>query len=201
MKNALLVLTLLSLYGCAFHSGTFSGSASITNHQFRIAGSAFGYAETNQILGIGGLNKEALVLEAKKNMQAKYPLQKGMTWGNVSVDFKTTYVVVLRKTKVVISADIIDFNPANFNVTYSGFYTEDSTYFPARSLSYPPTENFDTDFYGNSIHIKDEVTFKLNGDLMVGQIIAINSYGIKCSYTTPQGLKKIYLLPEDIRLK
>jgi hypothetical protein len=201
MKNLLILIALFSLTGCAFHSGTFNGSAAINNNQFRIAGTAQGTAETTQLLGLGGIGKEALVQEAKKNMQLKYPLQKGMVWGNVTVDFKTTYILIVRRTKVIVSADIIDFNPATINANYTGFYTEDSTYFPARNSTTSNIENYNSDFNGNSIKVDDDVTFKINGTLTVGRIIAINSYGIKCKYETPQGSKKIYLLPEDISLK
>lgn len=201
MKNLLIVIVLFSLTGCAFHSGTFNGSAAITNNQFRIAGTSHGTAQTTQLFGLGGLGKSGLVQEAKKNMQAKYPIQKGMAWGNITVDFKTSYVFFVRITKAIVSADIIDFNPASINANYTGFYTEDSTYFPARNNTPNITQNYNTDFNGNSIKVNDEVTFKINGNLTIGYIIDINSYGIKCKYQTPQGSKKIYLLPEDISLK
>jgi hypothetical protein len=201
MKNLLILITLFSITSCAFHSGTFNGSAAINNNQFRIAGTAHGTAKTTLLLGLGGLGKEGLVQEAKKNMHAKYPLQKGMAWGNVTVDFKITYVLIVRTTKAIVSADIIDFNPATINANYTGFYTEDSTYFPARNINTSKTENYNTDFNENSIKVNDEITFRMNENLVVGQIIAINSYGIKCKYETPQGSKKIYLLPEDISLR
>lgn len=201
MKYLLIAIPLFFLTACAFHSGTFNGSAVITNNQFRIAGSANGSAETIHLLGFGGLRKAALVQEAKKNMEAKYPIQKGMAWGNVSVDFKRTFVFILWKTKVTVSADIVDFNPSTIHADYTGFYTEDSTYFPARNSASSNSENYQTDFNGNQIKINDLVTFRMNGSLFVGQIIAINSFGIKCKYETPQGSKKIYLLPEDISLK
>jgi hypothetical protein len=201
MKILLIVFTLFSISSCAFHGGTFKGSAAINNNQFRIAGTAHGTAQTTQLFGLGGLGKNGLVQEAKKNMQAKYPIQKGMAWGNVTVDFKTTYVFFVRTTKAIVSADIIDFNPATINANYTGFYTEDSTYFPARNIPTSNTEYYSTDFNGNNIKVNDEITFRINGNFVLGHIIAINSYGIKCKYETAQGSKKIYLLPEDISLK
>ena len=162
MKNLLILITLFSITSCAFHSGTFNGSAAINNNQFRIAGTAHGTAQTTQIFGLGGLGKNGLVQEAKKNMQSKYPIQKGMAWGNVTLDFKITYVFFVRKTMAIVSADIIDFNPATINANYTGFYTEDSTYFPARNLASSNTENYNTDFNGNGIKVNDEVNvFKL----------------------------------------
>lgn len=201
MKYLFIAIPLFFLTSCAFHSGTFNGSAAITNNKFRIAGKANGSAETVHFLGLGGLRKDAIVNEARKNMEAKYPIPRGMAWGNVSVDFKTTFVFILWKTKATVSADIIDFNPETINADYKGFYTEDSTYFPARNSVSSDFENYQTDFNGNNIKINDSVTFRMNGNLFVGQIIAIDSYGIKCKYETPQGSKKIYLLPEDISLK
>lgn len=200
MKKISMILSLFALSSCAFHNGTFLGSASITNNQFRIAGMAMGTAETSYLLGLGGLSKQALVFEAKKDLYSKYPLTKGMALGNVTVDFKTTWLLFVFKRKVQITADIIDFNPATLNVSYQGFYTEDSTYFPSRAPSLNPIL-YEMDLNNNKIKVKDQVTFKLNGITYLGKIIAIDSYGIKCGYETPQGSKKIYLLPQNIVLQ
>ncbi|TAE86011.1 MAG: hypothetical protein EAY81_06070 [Bacteroidetes bacterium] len=161
---------------------------------------AKGTAETSYIIGLGGLSKEALVYEAKKNLYSRYPLTKGMALGNVTVDFKTTWLLFVLKRKVHISADIIDFNPETLNVSYQGFYTEDSTYFPART----PSSNHNAyamNLDNNKIKLADQVTFKLNGITYAGKVIAVDTYGIKCGYETPQGSRKIYLLPQDIMLQ
>lgn len=201
MKLLLGLITSFLFTSCAFHHGTFQGSACVTNNQYRIAGTAKGSAEIVQLLGIGGLGKDALVNEAKKDLYAKYPIPKGMMLGNVTVNFKTTYALIVRKTKVFIVADIIDFNPATINANYKGFYTEDSTYFPSRN-EMSGIEMFNgEDLNGNGVSLNDQVTFLINMNRVDGKIIAINSYGIKCQYETPQGTKKIYLLPEDIILK
>lgn len=201
MKNFVLIAVLFSLSSCAFHQGHFQSSASITNSQFRIAGKAIGTAETLQLLGIGGLRKDALVQEALNNLHQKYPLQKAMLLGNVTVDFKTTYLLISRKTQVIINADIIDFNPETINANYKGFYTEDSTFFPARARSIENNNPYTTDINGYKIKVSDEVTFNINGNAFNGKIIAIDTYGIKCLYETPSGSRKIYLLPQDITLK
>jgi len=181
---------------CAFHSGTFESSAAIANNQFRIVGTANGYAEKIQIFGFGGFNKDALVYEAKKDLYAKYPLAKGMALANATVDFKVSFLPFVRTTGVIIRADIIDFNPTTVNATYKSFYTEDSTFFPARDLFIQRTNAFTTDFKGDKIKVSDEVTFTVDEDFISGSILFINSFGIKCQYETPQGiLKKIYLLP------
>lgn len=201
MKNLVLIAVLFSLSSCAFHSGIYQSSASITNNQFRIAGKANGKAETIQLLGIGGLYKNALVQEALNNLHQKYPLQKAMLLGNVTVDFKTSYLLILRKTQVIINADIIDFNPETINANYKGFYTEDSTFFPARIRSIENNYPYTTDINGYKIKVNDEVTLNINGSAFSGKIIGIDTFGIKCLYETPNGSRKIYLLPQDITLK
>ena len=200
MKNTFIILLLFVFSSCAFHRGTFIGSASINNNQFRIAGMANGTAEASYIIGLGGLSKEALVYEAKRNLYSRYPLTKGMALGNVTVDFKTTWLLFILKRRVHISADIIDFNPATLTASYQGFYTEDSTYFPARTPSSNPNA-YAMNLDNNKIQVANQVTFKLNGITYSGKVIAVDTYGIKCGYETPQGNKKIYLLPQDIVLQ
>ncbi|RYM36084.1 hypothetical protein ERX46_03560 [Brumimicrobium glaciale] len=59
---------------------------------------------------MGGVATDALVLEAKRNLYKNYPLAPGQALANVSVDFKRSFFPIISKAKVVISADIIDFN-------------------------------------------------------------------------------------------
>ena len=113
MKTKSLVvsaLAVLTLSSCSFHYGTTSaGSAMITDENFNLD-FAYGSAKTTKILGIGSFNRDGLVLDAKKDLYANYPLKPGQALGHVTVDFKTTFVLLVTTTKVTISAEIIDFS-------------------------------------------------------------------------------------------
>jgi hypothetical protein len=110
-KNLLYFLLLITcLSSCAFHGGVISGSASISSKNFKTVNSAKGVANATRILGIGGLSKDALVAEAKKNLLEKYPLKDGQVLANITVDFKNTFILLYTQTKVTMTADIIEFN-------------------------------------------------------------------------------------------
>ncbi|UTW66916.1 hypothetical protein KFE94_02025 [bacterium SCSIO 12643] len=123
MKNLLLInLLALIMSSCAFHTGMMTGNASIANNNFRVAGIIDGQASTTHILGIGGLSKSALVLEAKKDMLTNYPLRKGQALANVTVDIKKTFVLFYEKTLITVSADVIDFNPMDTEEEFEDVY-------------------------------------------------------------------------------
>jgi hypothetical protein len=193
-------IVLLLLTSCAFHQGTFDSGVAITNNQFRIAGTARGSAYTFHILGIGGLSKDALVWEAKRDLYSKYPLAKGMSLTNVSVDRKFSFYGVAIRTEVVINADIIDFNPERFDLPYLGFYTQDSTFFPTEKLPINTSHKNYVDKHSDYVRIGSTVYFTLNGSKIRGTVKDINSYGIKCEYPTKMGTSKIYLQPKYISL-
>jgi hypothetical protein len=54
-----------------------SSNAVFADGNSRIMNIATGTAETMQVFGIGGLKREALVLDAKKNLYTNYPLSDG----------------------------------------------------------------------------------------------------------------------------
>ena len=105
--TAVFILFLAS--GCAFHTGMMNNSASLSENNFKLVKYAKGQASTTKIFGIGGLSKDGLVAEAKNNMYQNYPLRDGQTIANVTVDFKQTIFIVVIKTKVTVTADIVEF--------------------------------------------------------------------------------------------
>jgi hypothetical protein len=105
----IVILLLFLCNSCAFHKGVMTGNASLQGSNFEIIDMATGKASTVKVLGIGGLNKNALVLEAKRDLYSKYPLSIGQAFANVSVDFKNSYILVVSITDVTISADIVQF--------------------------------------------------------------------------------------------
>jgi len=89
MKNVFFGILLIALLSsCASHVGVMTGNASISDANFNVIGLAVGSAKTQHIMGIGGLGKDALILEAKRNLYLKYPLKKGQALANVTVDIK-----------------------------------------------------------------------------------------------------------------
>lgn len=193
------LIGLLLLSGCAFHNGAYDSGVAITNNQFRVVGMAEGQAHTTHILWIGGLSKDALVMEAKRDLYSKYPLTKGMILTNVTVDIKRSFFLVAGSTLVTLSADVIDFNPEHLDLPYKGFYTDDSTFFPMESFPISTKVNFSVlDDELNDIKKGVKVSFKINNTTMKGIVEEVNNYGIKCSYQTESGNRKIYLKAENL---
>lgn len=102
----------------AVHSGMMTGNAALSDSNFEIVDFAVGTSETIKILGVGGLNTDAMVLDAKRNLYENHPLKKGQALANVTVDFKTSNLLFVMKTKVTVSAEIVDFNPNEKNISY-----------------------------------------------------------------------------------
>ena len=86
------------------------GSAVITNNKFASVQFAYGTASAFTFFGIGGNNKDALVLEAKRNLYLNHQLKPNEAIGQTTVDFKKTMYFPFVTTKVTISAEIIDFS-------------------------------------------------------------------------------------------
>ena len=148
MKKALfLFLIPIILSSCATHIGIMSGNASISDANFNVAGLAIGTAKTQHILGFGGLGKDALILEAKRNLYTNYPLKKGQALANVTVDIKRSFFPFVMNTKAIISADVIDFNSepsdssfAHFNKTID-YKLEESPFEPNQQIVYKGENN------------------------------------------------------------
>lgn len=112
MRNLLLIFTFLLLMNAcsSFHGGLMTGNASLQDNNFELIDFAIGKAKTTKLFGIGGMKKEALVFEAKKQMYLSYPLKKGQAYANVSVDFRTSFIFIATTTNVTITADIVQFD-------------------------------------------------------------------------------------------
>jgi len=107
-----LLIIVIAVSSCAFHSGMMNDSASLHGQDFELVGMAVGQANTTHVLGIGGLDPDGLVLEAKRNMYNLFPLKKGQAYANISVDFKRSYFPIVNTTLATISADIVQFGEA-----------------------------------------------------------------------------------------
>ncbi|WP_258105893.1 DUF6567 family protein [Marinoscillum sp. MHG1-6] len=99
------------LSSCSYHIGTIGGgTGTVTSDQFASIDFAYGTAKTTKFLGIGGNKKDALVLEAKRNLYLNYKLRPTQVIGQTTVDFKRTFFFPILTTKVTVSAEIIDFS-------------------------------------------------------------------------------------------
>ena len=85
---AIAIVSFLST-SCATHLGMMTGNASLSSNNFKVVKIAAGHAKTTRIFGLGGLGKDALVLDAKKDLLQNNPLRDGQALSNVTVDFKT----------------------------------------------------------------------------------------------------------------
>ena len=120
MKNLSILSVILILSSCAFHSGTISSN--VPNEPMIHKDIAVGYSSTNIVLGFGGLSKDNLISQARKNMVLSRPLVGAEQYNNVEVNIKNTYYLIGRKTKVTINADVIEPKDSLTQATYSETY-------------------------------------------------------------------------------
>jgi hypothetical protein len=110
IKFALLTLFVISLSGCAMHTGYMNNSAALSTANFSYTKQHLqGYSDTWYVLGIGGLEKEALVEEAKRDMMKDYELKPNQALANVTVNWKNSFFIVVSSTKCTVTADIVEF--------------------------------------------------------------------------------------------
>ncbi|MEN0006719.1 MAG: DUF6567 family protein [Bacteroidota bacterium] len=165
-KIGAIILIIVGLNSCAYHSGLMTGNASLSNAEFSVIDFAIGSAETIKVFGFGGLKSDALVLEAKRNLYENYPLDRGQALANVTVDFKREYYLFWSKLKVIVSADIIDFNEVDQQNLKS----------PSKVLGME--KNSEKEFF----NIGDEILFLLSDDYEKGAITDINKKTLTIRY-------------------
>lgn len=108
----LIVATSIILPSCfALHTGLISGTASISSNNFKlIKRDVRARTSTWIILGIGGIEEEAMVRHTKNRMVRENNLQSNQFLTNVTVDFKTTIILGLAiNRECFMSADVIEF--------------------------------------------------------------------------------------------
>lgn len=111
MRNVILFLSFSVLIsGCAFHTGVMMNSASLGQPNFAyIKWSADGSAKAISLFGIGGLGKEALVEEAKKDLISRFPIKENQAYVNITVNFKRTFILIYMEQKCTVTASIVQF--------------------------------------------------------------------------------------------
>lgn len=156
MKKLLFIAlagTLLS--SCAFHSGTISSGP--IEKRVVYTDMAVGVAQTQKLFGIGGISKDALVLEAKRKLVQNRPLQGDEQYVNYTIDFKTSFWPFYSQTIATVSADVVTPASAETKDLYSDNY---------KKKLFAPT--FNNDLFGVGDTIVYDNYFK-------GQILSFES--------------------------
>ena len=108
---AILVITAIMTSCVSFHDGNMQNSASLSQANFDyILHNVSAESSTDYFLGLGGW-EEALVYNAKLELNKNFKLNKNQAFANISVNFITTYYfgfIYIEKT-CLISADIVEF--------------------------------------------------------------------------------------------
>jgi hypothetical protein len=114
MKKILTLGMIAVLFSsCAsFHAGSISGSAALGSANFDyIQKGVTGSSSATYILGIGGMEKQKMVDEARVDMLKANPLKANQALANMAVDYKNTIILgtLYRKLTVNVTADIVEF--------------------------------------------------------------------------------------------
>lgn len=173
IRNLFVFTILFALCSCASYTGSFNDSASLSGGNFEISGWGQGQSSAKYLFGIGGLNKEQLVFEAKKDLYENYPLQKGQSYANVSVDFKTLFVLPYIKRTATINADIVQFYPE----TASSWDSSLQSIF--KELSPVPVQSTDTHI---DYSVGDRVYSFVHGVVVKGVIIDLDSTMVQIEF-------------------
>lgn len=104
---------LLLLSSCAFHSGMISSSQLGSKTYYQYEDISVGYAKATYFLGIGGLRKDALLNDAKRNLYLSYPLKPNQVFDNLTLDTKTTYILPFSKVEMILVADVVELDSSH----------------------------------------------------------------------------------------
>ena len=111
IKLLAIVLSITFVSSCAIHNGYIENSASWSEANFSYANQSIsGMSGAQYVFAIGGLKRQALIEEAKKDMLKNNPLQPNQVLANVTVNWKYSFYVVVFKTDCTITADVMEFN-------------------------------------------------------------------------------------------
>ena len=121
MKKILFLALIASIAtSCATHTGMISSSS--FNQPVKYIDVAIGTSETVKCFGIGGLSKDAIVLDAKNDMNRNRPLKGNEIYANYTVNIKNSLIFFYSKTKVTVSADVVSNTKDTTNSPYTELY-------------------------------------------------------------------------------
>ncbi len=122
-KIAYLTLLSFMLFSCvAYQEGSTTAYTASENVIYNDL--AIGTSQTNRILGFGGIRKDALLFEAKRQMITTRPLEAGEEYQNITIDVKHSFIILLHRTKVTMTADVVKHVSEEVNERYSAQYKE-----------------------------------------------------------------------------
>jgi len=106
-----IVLSITLVSSCAIHNGFMKNSASLSEANFSYVNQSIsGMSSAKYVFAIGGLDRQALVEEAKKEMLKNNPLQANQVLANVTVNWKHSFYVIVFRTECTVTADVVEFN-------------------------------------------------------------------------------------------
>ena len=121
MKRIFLAVILIFLIAsCATHQGTINMSAIDKNIIYQRT--AIGISQSHRVLGIGGLTRDALIYEAKKELYKNFPIQANEAYMNFILDIKKSHFILYSQTKITITADIVDLTGDSVTQPFSKNY-------------------------------------------------------------------------------
>jgi len=103
---------------------------------------AVGTAQSNRIFGLGGMRKDALILEARRQMATARPLLDDEEYEHITTDIKHSFILMVHRIKVTMSADVVKHVPDTKGIRYTERYKEkvfqnsakDSTFHVGQSI-------------------------------------------------------------------
>lgn len=119
-KNILLLIVVSFLFssciglyntGITGNTKTYDTKVELSRNNFKVIARVKGEAQTTYVLGFGGMNRNALVEEARADMFSKADIIGGSkALINETIETKlTSYFGIYTERKVIVSASIIEF--------------------------------------------------------------------------------------------
>ncbi|HZK68468.1 MAG TPA: DUF6567 family protein [Paludibacter sp.] len=122
MLISIAIICLLMTSCVTYHHGAISSSA--VSRTVKYQDIAIGVSQINKFWGFGGVSKDALVLEARREMTKNRPLGAKEQYLNFTVDFKYTFWPIVSQTKVTMCADVVSFSNDSTGEVYSTKYKD-----------------------------------------------------------------------------
>lgn len=109
MKILTTCLLIFSLSSCAFYTGYTTSNVSYNGSNAEVIDIVSAKTSVTRILGLGGTDREAIILETKRKMYRQNPLKKGQVYANMGVDVKNAFYLIANIETFTVSADVIQF--------------------------------------------------------------------------------------------
>jgi hypothetical protein len=164
---------LIMMSSCAIHDGMMM-STSLPSGLTEAAylDYAIGYSRSDYWFGIGGLNKDAQLYEARRNLMLNYSLKESESFDILTMDRKTTLFLPYARVEVLIIADVVE--SSGRKVTMSDRYKNSVL----NNLTL--TKNY--------LSYNEPVLIYSKGSTQKGRIIALNNKTATVFCNKPNGL-------------